>query len=224
MNATQKCEKTYLYSQSWQPIKQPPVIKPILPISQFERIVIDLVNLKQYSQWNGGYKYILTVIDSFSQYGFTFALKSKKSNEVAECLRELFNSHCPPKKLQSDNGGEFIASIIKELCDSMEVEIIHGAPYKPSTQGKVERFNQTIERELGKYLTNKEVKRWVDALPIITKSYNMTYHSSIKAIPFEAFYNWKPWQRTYVNDLNKIGKFICNTKLFVRYLRILFDS
>lgn len=186
-------------------MKQPPVVKPILPVAPFERLVIDLVNLKEYARWNDGFKYILTAIDSFTAFAFTFSLKSKRAIEVARKLILLFSQYSPPKKLQSDNGSEFIADVIKIVCGKLNVKIIHGAPYKPSTQGKVERFNQTLEREIGKYLTGQQVKRWVDILECITRSYNLTYHTTIKMILFKALFGWAPWSRRAVT-LEEVGK------------------
>lgn len=187
-------------------IKQPAVVQPIIPHSQFDRIVIDLVNLKAYAQWNDRNKYILDVVDSFSCYGWSFPLKSKKAVGVAMSLITLFNEFSPPRCLQSDNGGEFVADVVKLLCKVLHVEIINGKPFKPNVQGKVERFNQTIEREMGKYLTSRENKRWIDILPRIVKSYNTTYHTTIKMTPHEVFFNWKARSHVYVSDLNEVGK------------------
>jgi hypothetical protein len=77
----------------------------------------------------------------------------------------------------------------------------YGAPYKPSTQGRVERFNQTIEKELGKYLTEKKIRRWMEALPMVTRSYNLTVHQTTKTTPFKALHGWQPLALAYITDL-----------------------
>lgn len=46
-----------------------------------------------------------------------------------------------PKILQSDNGDEFVNEEVASLCTFRKVAFIHGRPYKPSTQGSVERAN-----------------------------------------------------------------------------------
>ena len=50
------------------------------------------------------YKYIMSVIDTFSRFVFLRPLKSKESAEVAENLRSIYNEHGPPEILQSDQG------------------------------------------------------------------------------------------------------------------------
>ena len=43
----------------------------------------DLVDMSPYSRSNGGYKYLLTVIDVFSKHGWIVPLKTKTGKEVA---------------------------------------------------------------------------------------------------------------------------------------------
>ncbi len=44
----------------------------------------DLVDMQAFAKFNGGVKYLLTVIDVFSKYGWIVPLKSKTGVEVAE--------------------------------------------------------------------------------------------------------------------------------------------
>lgn len=173
----------------------------------FHRLVIDLINFSQYGKENQGYKYILTVIDAFSKYAWAYPLKSKEAVGVAEALSDLFNTHDVPKELHADNGGEFVADLMKELLALLNIKEIHGAPYTPNVQGEVERFNQTLEREIAKALTDKAVKNWVHSFQAIVHSYNMTFHSSIKLTPFEGFTGRKPHVYGYIQDLKLQGKY-----------------
>ena len=43
----------------------------------------DLVEVPQYSKWKKGIKYLLTVIDVFSKYGWIVAFKDKKTESVS---------------------------------------------------------------------------------------------------------------------------------------------
>ena len=182
MQAVKACPDCTRFS----PIKKPAVIQPIIAAAPFQRLVIDLVTLKDYHTDNKGYKYILTVIDAFTQYVWAFPQKSKKATEVSCHLLNLFNTWKPCLELQSDNGKEFTADVIKALCHLGHVKIIHGAPYKPSTQGRIERFNQTLQRELAKAVNQSVKKTWIDKVDAITHSYNRTFHASIKMSPFTA--------------------------------------
>ena len=51
-------------------------------------------------------------------------------------------------KLLSDNGGSYVSG---ELCEWLEGEgmkQVHGAPMHPQTQGKIERWHQTLKNRI----------------------------------------------------------------------------
>jgi hypothetical protein len=48
----------------------------------------DLVDMSAYSKQNKHYKYLLTVIDVFSKYGWMIPIKNKSGEAVAENRRE----------------------------------------------------------------------------------------------------------------------------------------
>ena len=55
----------------------------------------DLADMSPYSRSNSGYKYLLTVIDVFSKYGWIVPLKTKTGKEVAMAFQELFTDNAP---------------------------------------------------------------------------------------------------------------------------------
>ena len=50
----------------------------------------DLVEIQKYSKWNKGVKYLLTVIDVFSKYGWIELLKDKKTESVSSAFEHIF--------------------------------------------------------------------------------------------------------------------------------------
>lgn len=58
------------------------VVQNIITKLPWERIQIDLVDLRHYSDENDGYCWLLNVVDCFSKYLFSCAFKSKSSVEV----------------------------------------------------------------------------------------------------------------------------------------------
>ncbi|GJR65791.1 putative reverse transcriptase domain-containing protein, partial [Tanacetum coccineum] len=62
--------------------------------------------------------------------------------------------------------------------------------YHPETDGQSERTIQTLEDMLRAYVIDFG-KGWVKHLPLAEFSYNNSYHTSIKAAPFEALYGRK---------------------------------
>ena len=68
----------------------------------------DLAQLDQYSKENHGYKYILVVIDCFSKYLWTRAIKSKSAENVTSAMENILKStKRVPCKIVSDHGREY---------------------------------------------------------------------------------------------------------------------
>ncbi|KAI3797668.1 hypothetical protein L1987_32929 [Smallanthus sonchifolius] len=62
--------------------------------------------------------------------------------------------------------------------------------YHPQTDGQTERTIQTLEDMLRAYVIDFG-NTWESHLPLVEFSYNNSYHTSIKATPFEALYGQK---------------------------------
>ncbi len=53
-----------------------------------------------------------------------------------------------PKYLITDNGTEFKNKLLKEFCENNHVKFIHGLPYRPHSQGVIERIHRIIKKGL----------------------------------------------------------------------------
>ena len=62
--------------------------------------------MSSFSRSNKGYKYLLTVIDVFSKYGWIMPLKTKTGKEDALAFRKLFLGNTTPSRLWTDKGTE----------------------------------------------------------------------------------------------------------------------
>ena len=86
----------------------------------------DLVEVQKYSKWNKGIKYLLTVIDVFSKYGWIVALKDKKTESVSLAFDHIFEkSKRKPEKLWTDKGSEFISKHFKEFLKTHNIILYH---------------------------------------------------------------------------------------------------
>ena len=138
----------------------------------------DLVDMSSYSKQNKHYKYLLTVIDVFSKYGWIIPIKNKSGESVAEAFKQIDNRH--PQKLWVDKGKEFYNKHVKELFKDI---------YSTENEEKssvVERWNRTMKEKMFKYFTANNTTKYYDVLDELVNQYNNTYHSSIKMTPVEA--------------------------------------
>ena len=53
--------------------------------------------MSPFSRSNKGYRYLLTVIDVFSKYGWIVPLKTKTGKEVTQAFRKLFLDGYPSR-------------------------------------------------------------------------------------------------------------------------------
>ena len=76
----------------------------------------DLVEMEAFSKFDRGVRYLLTVIDVFSKYGWMLPLKDKTGKSVADAFKEIFKkSKRKPEKLWTDKDQEFCNKHVKEL-------------------------------------------------------------------------------------------------------------
>ena len=51
-------------------------------------------------------------------------------------------------RLLSDNGSSYIAGDLADYLDEKGMDHVRGAPYHPQTQGKIERWHQTMKNRI----------------------------------------------------------------------------
>ena len=79
--------------------------KPTVFAKQVDGIwAADLVEMTSFSRSNKGFKYLLTVIDVYSKYGWILPLKTKTGKEVAHAFQKLLFLNGHPSRLLTDKG------------------------------------------------------------------------------------------------------------------------
>ena len=135
----------------------------------------DLVDMT--SKPDGGYKWILTVVDVFSKYGWARAMRNKEKQTVAVAMADILKSQ-KPRLLQTDNGSEFISGPFQTLLRKFQVKHITGLAGRAFSQGNIERWNGTLKSVIGRLWTSRKQKKWVSDLPQIVDNYNKNIHAS----------------------------------------------
>ena len=73
----------------------------------------DLAEFQLYARENKGYKYILIVIDCFSKYLWTRAIKNKSGEEVRDAFRDILSEGRAPKIFKRITEKSFIINHFK---------------------------------------------------------------------------------------------------------------
>ena len=103
-----------------------------------------------------GWYYLSTVLDDFSRFIVAWKLcATMKAKDVtatldlalaASGLDQMTVVHRP--RLLSDNGASYVATDLAQWLDRQEMDHVRGAPYHPQTQGKIERWRQTLKNRI----------------------------------------------------------------------------
>ena len=169
----------------------------------------DLADMSSLSRHNGGYRYLLTVIDCFSKYAWAIPLKTKSGPSLLEAFKLLLTKAHPrkPNRLQTDKGKEFVNKLVQDFLK--EKAIHHFASESDQKAAMVERFNRTLKTRMWKYFTAKNTYRYIDVLEDLLEGYNHARHRTIGMAPADV----KPeheeilWKRMYPNYGDRSGDF-----------------
>ena len=145
----------------------------------------DLIDYKRQKWSNGNFRYILVVIDAFSRYAWTRALKSKTAVESAAALNSIFEEMpFKPRFFASDQGNEF--TIANQELHKVLVDKFHLKVYTLRGKTKssiVERWNRTFKTRMQRYFSHKNTQKWVTVLQQFTRNINNSVNRSLGMAP-----------------------------------------
>jgi transposase InsO family protein len=134
-----------------------------------------------------GWFYLSSVLDDFSRYIIAWKLcTTMKAEDVTATLDLALQAsgldqarvvHRP--RLLSDNGSSYVSADLAKWLDRQDMDHVRGAPYHPMTQGKIERWHQTLKNRilLENYYMPGDLKAEIEAF---VANYNhLRYHESI---------------------------------------------
>ena len=180
----------------------------------------DLADLQNLSQWNRGYKYLLTCIDVLSKYAWVVPLKSKSGSALVAAFRDIFKQGRKPGRLQTDAGTEFMNRSFQTFLKNHDVR--HFVTYNETKAQVIERFNRTLKNLLWRLFTMSSSYHYLDKLDnLVNENYNQSVHRSIKMKPVDVtvFNAQDVWRTLYgkqtsttkykfkVSDQVKISKY-----------------
>jgi transposase InsO family protein len=117
----------------------------------WEVVSIDIT--RPHPKSRKGHVYILTVQDHFTKWAEALPVRNHDATTVSIAFfNHVFVRFGMPLRLLSDQGAEFQGGLLSELCRQMKIEKIRRSPYKPSTNGMLERFHRTLNSMLAKVI------------------------------------------------------------------------
>lgn len=135
-----------------------------------------------------GYYFLSSIMDDFSRYIITWELcKSSSSDDVKRSVEKAIEitgiSHVEivnRPRLLSDNGSCYISKDLERYLQEQGIGQVHGRPYHPQTQGKIERYHRSLKNiiELDKYWMPEELEFQIGAF--VEYYNNERYHEALE--------------------------------------------
>jgi RNA-directed DNA polymerase len=144
-----------------------------------------------------GWYYLISVLDDFSRFILAWELKvdmtSASISEVVEQAVEWTGMKEVPvedrTRLLSDNGSSYLSRAFEDYLRVLRIRHIRCAPHHPQTNGKIERFHETLKARLNLlvYTSPEELHR---AMAQFIEFYNQRrYHEGIGNVtPADVYY------------------------------------
>ncbi len=134
-----------------------------------------------------GWFYLSSVLDDFSRYIIAWKLcTTMRAQNVTDTLglalrasglEQAKVAHRP--RLLSDNGSSYISGELADWLSDQQMEHTRSAPYHPMTQGKIERWHQTLKNRilLEHYFLPGDLEAQIAAF--VTYYNHQRYHESL---------------------------------------------
>ena len=137
-----------------------------------------------------GWFYLSTILDDYSRYIISWKLcANMRAEDVTDTLDlALQASGCDQvhvvhkPRLLSDNGSSYVSGDLAEWLEDKGMKHSRGAPYHPQTQGKIERWHQTLKNRilLENYFLPCDLEAQIEAF---VDHYNhQRYHESLNNV------------------------------------------
>ncbi|KAD4585465.1 hypothetical protein E3N88_23066 [Mikania micrantha] len=164
--------------------------QPEIPMWKWEQISMDFIT--KLPRTPSGCDTIWVIVDRLTKSTHFLAIKENDKMEKLAIIyvNEVVSRHGVPISIILDRDARFTSNFWKSLQKSLGTQLDMSTAYHQQTDGQSERTIQTLEDMLRACVVDFG-NSWETHLPLVEFFYNNSYHTSIKAAPFEALYGRK---------------------------------
>ena len=177
------CKCCHVCQKVGKPNQTIPVapLKPIPVCSEpFSQVIIDCVG--PLPKTKSGNQYLLTIMCRFTR--FPKAIPLRNIPRIAESLVKFFTLVGLPSLIQSDQGSNFMSSLMQQVTHQLGIKQCKSSAYHPETQGALERFHQTLKTMIRAYCSQFE-KQWDQGIHLLLFAVREAVQESLGFSPFE---------------------------------------
>ena len=148
----------------------------IKKLGRIERVGHRITGDRTSRSRGAGWEYVHVAIDDASRLAYVEVLANEQADTTAGFLRRalaFYRGHgIRVERVMTDNGSAYVSHLFAQLCQERFLRHILTRPYTPRTNGKAERFIQTLLREWAYVRPYASSRRRTAALPRWLQHYN----------------------------------------------------
>lgn len=143
-----------------------------------------------------GYTFLHSMVDDHSRLAYSEFCPDEKANTCIRFIkraRDWFAEHgIMIQAVMTDNGVGYRGRLFADTLESVDIDHIRTRPYRPETNGKVERYQRTLATEWAYAHTWNSDQQRAAALDDWLHQYNHhRYHTAIDGAPISRVNNLK---------------------------------
>ncbi len=128
----------------------------------FESVAVDLVG--PLPKGRRGAKYLFTYVCMASRWPDAVPMRTASAEEAAQSFMQIISRTGIPLRVLSDRGTIFLSKLMSNLFSMLAIDSVKTSPYRPQSNGVVERLHGTLKPMLAKALDAGF--DWVEFLPL----------------------------------------------------------
>ena len=137
-------------------------------LGRFDRVGHRITRQRSFGSKKQGFEFVFVATDDFTRLCYVDILADERSEAASTFLKRAVEwfaqQNIRVERVMTDNGSAFVSARFKALCESLSIRHVRIRPYTPRTNGKAERFIQTLLREWAyrfSYSSSEERRRWL---------------------------------------------------------------
>jgi transposase InsO family protein len=148
----------------------------IKKLARFRRIGHRITGNRRQGSEGAGWEFVHVAVDDASRLAYVEILPDEKRQSVTgflvRALRWFKRQGVRVERVMTDNGSGYVSHLFRKVCRLLRLRHIRTRPYTPKTNGKAERFIQTLLREWAYALPYRSSASRAADLPRWLRHYN----------------------------------------------------
>jgi transposase InsO family protein len=145
-------------------------------LARFRRIGHRITGDRRHGSDGAGWEFVHVAVDDASRLAYVEVLPDERRQSVTgfllRALRWFKSQGVRVERVMTDNGAGYVSRLFRKACRLLRLRHLRTRPYTPKTNGKAERFIQTLLREWAYALPYRSSESRAADLPRWLRHYN----------------------------------------------------